>query len=63
MTTATGTDASFGTLKQIDAGLLSVGYMEAGAADSPAVILLHGWPYDIHSYAAVTPCWRRRATG
>jgi pimeloyl-ACP methyl ester carboxylesterase len=55
MTTATGTDASFGTLKQIDAGLLSVGYMEAGAADSPAVILLHGWPYDIHSYAAVTP--------
>jgi pimeloyl-ACP methyl ester carboxylesterase len=49
------TDASFGALRQVDAGLLSVGYAEAGAADSPAVILLHGWPYDIHSYAAVTP--------
>jgi pimeloyl-ACP methyl ester carboxylesterase len=55
MTTATGTDASFGALKQVDAGLLSVGYVEAGAADSPAVVLLHGWPYDIHSYAEVTP--------
>jgi pimeloyl-ACP methyl ester carboxylesterase len=54
MTTA-GTDASFGALKQIDAGLLSVGYAEAGPPDSPAVILLHGWPYDIHSYVAVTP--------
>ena len=55
MTTAAGTDASFGALKQIDAGLLSVGYAEAGPPDSPAVILLHGWPYDIHSFAAVTP--------
>ena len=55
MTTAAGTDASFGALKQIDAGLLSVGYAEAGPPDAPAVILLHGWPYDIHSYAAVTP--------
>ena len=55
MTTTAGTDAAFGALKQIDAGLLSVGYAEAGPPDSPAVILLHGWPYDIHSYAAVTP--------
>jgi pimeloyl-ACP methyl ester carboxylesterase len=55
MTTTAGTDAAFGALKQIDAGLLSVGYAEAGPPDSPTVILLHGWPYDIHSYGAVTP--------
>ena len=51
----TGTDGSFGTLKQVDAGVLSVGYAEAGPGDGAAVILLHGWPYDIHSYADVTP--------
>jgi pimeloyl-ACP methyl ester carboxylesterase len=49
------TDASLGVLKQVDAGVLSVGYAEAGPEDGQAVILLHGWPYDIHSYADVTP--------
>jgi pimeloyl-ACP methyl ester carboxylesterase len=49
------TTASFGPLKQIDAGLLSVSYAEAGPANGPAVILLHGWPYDIHTYADVAP--------
>jgi pimeloyl-ACP methyl ester carboxylesterase len=42
-------------LKQIDAGLLSVGYAEIGPTDGPPVILLHGWPYDIHTYADVAP--------
>jgi pimeloyl-ACP methyl ester carboxylesterase len=50
-----GTNKSFGSLKQIDAGLLNVGYAEAGAPDGRAVILLHGWPYDIHSYVDVAP--------
>jgi pimeloyl-ACP methyl ester carboxylesterase len=44
-----------GTLHQIDAGLLNVGYAESGGADGSAVLLLHGWPYDIHSYADVAP--------
>jgi pimeloyl-ACP methyl ester carboxylesterase len=47
--------ARFDVLKQVDAGELSVGYAEAGPADGPAVILLHGWPYDIHSFVEVTP--------
>jgi pimeloyl-ACP methyl ester carboxylesterase len=46
---------SFSSLKQIDAGVLDVGYVEAGPIDGPAVILLHGWPYDIHSFGEVTP--------
>src|SRR5262249_19325158 len=50
-----GTNTSFGGLKQIDAGVLNVGYAEEGPANGPAVILLHGWPYDIHSYVDVAP--------
>jgi pimeloyl-ACP methyl ester carboxylesterase len=46
---------SFGPLKQIDAGVLNVGYIDAGSADSPVVMLLHGWPYDIHTFADVVP--------
>jgi pimeloyl-ACP methyl ester carboxylesterase len=50
-----GTNTSFAPLKQIDAGLLNVGYAEAGPANGPPVILLHGWPYDIYSFVDVTP--------
>src|SRR5262249_27007727 len=46
---------SFGTLKQVDAGVLRVGYAEAGPPRGPMVILLHGWPYDIHSFVDVAP--------
>jgi len=47
--------SEFGALKQIHAGVLNVGYAEVGPTDRPAVILLHGWPYDIHSYGDVAP--------
>ena len=53
--TRNGTSTSFGALKQIDAGVLNVGYAEAGKSDGPTVVLLHGWPYDIHSFVDVAP--------
>jgi pimeloyl-ACP methyl ester carboxylesterase len=53
--TTPGTHASFASLKRIDAGVLSVGYAEAGPADGPTVILIHGWPYDIYSFVDVAP--------
>jgi len=50
-----GTHTSFGPLKQVNAGTLNIGYAEAGPSGGSPVVLLHGWPYDIHSYADVTP--------
>ena len=55
LTIKPGTNTSFGPLKQINAGLLNIGYAEAGPTTAPAVVLLHGWPYDIHSYVDVAP--------
>jgi pimeloyl-ACP methyl ester carboxylesterase len=54
-TVKSGTNTSFASLKQIDAGLLNVGYAEAGPAKGTPVILLHGWPYDIYSFVDVAP--------
>jgi len=50
-----GKNTSFGPLEQINAGVLNIGYAEVGPSDGPAVILLHGWPYDIHSFVDVAP--------
>jgi pimeloyl-ACP methyl ester carboxylesterase len=50
-----GANTSFASLKQINAGLLNVGYAQAGPANGTPVILLHGWPYDIHTYVDVAP--------
>jgi pimeloyl-ACP methyl ester carboxylesterase len=55
MTEATNHHPAVGPLRQVDAGLLNVGYAEAGPGDGRAVVLLHGWPYDIHSYVEVAP--------
>jgi pimeloyl-ACP methyl ester carboxylesterase len=51
----TAPESPLGTVNQTDAGHLNVGYLDRGPADGPAVLLLHGWPYDIHSYAEVIP--------
>jgi pimeloyl-ACP methyl ester carboxylesterase len=50
-----GGNTSFAPLKQINAGVLNVGYAEAGPADGKPLILLHGWPYDIHAFVDVAP--------
>ncbi len=52
---SSASNASFGTIKQINAGVLNVGYAEAGPATGPVAILLHGWPYDIHAFVDVAP--------
>jgi pimeloyl-ACP methyl ester carboxylesterase len=53
--TPSGPARPFGPVRQIDAGVLNVGYVEAGPADGVPVVLMHGFPYDIHSYHEVTP--------
>src|SRR5690242_20104293 len=53
--TSSSVTTSFTAIKQIDAGLLNVGYAEAGPANGPPVLLLHGWPYDIYSFVDVAP--------
>ena len=53
--TSAATNTSFAAVKKIDAGVLNVGYADAGPSGGPAVMLLHGWPYDIHSFVDVAP--------
>jgi pimeloyl-ACP methyl ester carboxylesterase len=55
MTAAASSTSALGTVEQVAAGVLDVGYAAAGPLDGPAVLLLHGWPYDIHSYDNVAP--------
>jgi pimeloyl-ACP methyl ester carboxylesterase len=55
MSATTTETTTFLPVQQVDAGVLNVGYVEAGPAEGPAVLLLHGWPYDIHSFEEVTP--------
>ena len=55
MVEATNYHPAFGPLSQVDAGLLRVGYADVGPADGRVAVLLHGWPYDIHSYVDVAP--------
>jgi pimeloyl-ACP methyl ester carboxylesterase len=52
---AQSTKSAFGAIQQVDAGLLNVGYAEAGPRDGAPIVLLHGWPYDIHSFVDVAP--------
>ena len=54
-TTVVSSVGSFSALKEIEAGVLNIGYAELGPIDGPPVILLHGWPYDIHMYVDVAP--------
>lgn len=49
------THTSFASVKQINAGVLNIGYADVGPAAGPPVVLLHGWPYDVHSYVDVAP--------
>ena len=56
-------EASFGAVKQINAGLLNVGYADLGSPTGPAVVLLHGWPYAFTATSRLHPYWQPPATG